>query len=88
MSTNTTNNIRSDSSYVAPQVSGFLNHSRLKRSIDYLVGLTKLNQISCQLTTCTNVPKRSKHEEVKYRYVQQTVQEKAVKALVPAVLSF
>ena len=84
---------RSNSSYVVPQVSGFLNHSDLKhwqilkRSIVYLVGSMKSNQNFCQLTTSTNVPKRSKHEDVKYRYVQQTVQEKVVKALVTAVFS-
>ena len=56
---NTTNIIRSDSSYGAPQVSGFQNHLSLKRSID--LGSTKLNQISCQRTASTNVSQKSKH---------------------------
>ena len=70
---NTTNDIRSDCPHVMQQVPRFLNHSspqrwqRVKRSLDYLVGSIKSNQTSCRLTTSTNVPKRSKREDVEYR---------------------
>ena len=37
---------------------------------------TKSNQNYCQSITSTNVSQKPKHEDVKYRYVQQTVQEK------------
>ena len=72
----TTNDIRPDSVDVVSQVSGFL----------YLVEATKSNQNHCQ--SITNMSQKSKHVDVEYRYVQQTVQEKAANALVTAVSSF